>query len=158
MRWADVVDGQLLIDSAIEVVSWGDGRPTVRDAANKTGIERTLTLDAVTVELVEGLRSERERYGPWMFTMGVDPPKPDAIGWWWRRARKLGGIDEKWRLHDLRHWSATVAIGSGHDVRTVANRLGHASPDVTPRIYAHAFAAADEALAASLGGILDGGS
>ncbi|MFN0088891.1 MAG: tyrosine-type recombinase/integrase [Acidimicrobiales bacterium] len=156
MRWADVVDGRLLIDSAIEVVSWGDGRPKVRDAANKTGIERTLTLDAATVEVVEQLRVERERYGPWMFTVGVDPPKPDAIGWWWRRARKLAGIDEEWRLHDLRHWSATVAIGSGHDVRTVANRLGHATPDVTLRIYAHAFAAADEALAASLGGILDG--
>jgi len=31
----------------------------------------------------------------------------------------MSGIDPKWRLHDLRHWSATVAIGQGHDVRTV---------------------------------------
>lgn len=131
--------------------------PLVRDAANKTGIERTLTLDPATLELIERLPVERERYGPWMFRVGPEPPKLDAIGWWWRRARKIAAIDEKWRLYDLRHWSATVAIGSGHDVRTVANCLGHASPYVTLRIYAHAFAAADEALAASLGGMLDGG-
>ncbi|MFT3851400.1 MAG: hypothetical protein QM733_01450 [Ilumatobacteraceae bacterium] len=41
-----------------------------------------------------------------------------------------------WRLHDLRHWSATVA-----------GRLGHANPVVTLRMYAHAFAAADRAVA-----------
>ena len=58
---------------------------------------------------------------------------------------------KKWRPHDLRHWSATVAIGQGHDVRTVAGRLGHAKPAMTLRAYAHAFAATDQAVAASLG-------
>ena len=43
----------------------------------------------------------------------------------------MSGVDPKWRLHDLRHWSATVAIGQGHDVRTVAGRLGHAYPAMT---------------------------
>jgi integrase len=81
---------------------------------------------------------------------------PDRIGWWWARARKLSGIDKKWRLHDLRHWSATVAIGQGHDVRTVANRLGHSNPAMTLRVYAHAFAAADQKLAASLADLLQG--
>ena len=47
----------------------------------------------------------------------------DRIGWWWKRARTLAGVNNAWRLHDLRHWSATVAIGQGHDVRTVAGRL-----------------------------------
>ena len=40
----------------------------------------------------------------------------------------------KWRLHDLRHWSATVSIGQGHDVRTVAGRLGHSNPAMTLRV------------------------
>jgi integrase len=62
----------------------------------------------------------------------------------------------KWRLHDLRHWSATVSIGQGHDVRTVAGRLGHSNPAMTLRVYAHAFAAADRALAAGLGDLLRG--
>jgi integrase len=71
-------------------------------------------------------------------------------------ARKASGIDMKWRLHDLRHWSATVSIGQGHDVRTVAGRLGHSNPAMTLRVYAHAFAAADRALAAGLGDLLRG--
>ena len=49
------------------------------------------------------------------------------------------------------HWSATEAIASGQDVRTVANGLGHADPAMTLRVYAHAFGAADEALAEILG-------
>jgi integrase len=59
------------------------------------------------------------------------------------------------RLHDLRHWSATVAITSGHDVRTVAGRLGHANPAMTLRVYAHAVEAADEAVAKSIGRMLE---
>jgi hypothetical protein len=49
-----------------------------------------------------------------------------------------------------------VAIGHGHDVRTVAGRLGHANPAMTLRVYAHACAAADQAVAAALGDLLKG--
>jgi integrase len=41
-------------------------------------------------------------------------------------------------------------------VRTVAGRLGHANPAMTLRVYAHAFAAADQAVALGLGNILRG--
>src|SRR6478735_11392654 len=61
-----------------------------------------------------------------------------------------------WRLHDLRHWSATEAIGRGHDIRTVAGRLGHANPAMTLRTYAHALDGADAGVAATLAVALDG--
>ena len=154
LQWTDVVDDQLKIDSAIEFVKRGDGSPELRDAATKTANARTVTLDSDTVDLIAELRRERAPYGPRMFGPGPELVSPDRIGWWWSRSRKLSGIDSKWRLHDLRHWSATVAIGQGHDVRTVAGRLGHANPAMTVRVYAHAFAAADQALAAGLGDIL----
>jgi hypothetical protein len=32
---------------------------------------------------------------------------------------------------------ASVAVASGVDLRTVASRLGHSSPDVTMSVYAH---------------------
>jgi integrase len=153
--WSDVRERELTIDSAIEVVRRGDGSPVLRDAATKTANVRTLVLDPVTLELIDRVRRERERYGPWMFGVGPDPVNPDRIGHWWRRARAQSGIDTKWRLHDLRHWSATTAIGQGHDVRTVAGRLGHADASMTLRTYAHSFAAADEALAKGLGDRLD---
>ena len=156
LRWTDEHDGQLLIDSAIEVTKRGDGAPELREAATKTANVRTVTLDADTVEMIDKLRRAREPYGPWMCGLGPDLVSPDRISWWWKRARQMSGIDPKWRLHDLRHWSATVAIGQGHDVRTVAGRLGHANPAMTLRVYAHAFAAADQAVAADLGEILKG--
>lgn len=156
LRWADVDDdGMLTIDSAIEVIRHEDAPRELRDAPTKTANARRLTLDPPTLAAIWELRCEREPYGPWMFGVGDEPCAPDRIGWWWARARKLSGIDLKWRLHDLRHWSATVAIGQGHDVRTVANRLGHSNPAMTLRVYAHAFAAADQRLAASLADLLD---
>ncbi len=46
------------------------------------------------------------------------------------------GVDQRWRLHDLRHWSATTAIAQGHDICTVPSPLGHANPAMTLRFYA----------------------
>jgi integrase len=155
LRWDDVHGGELTIDSAIEVLTRGDGNPELRDATTKTANVRTLTLDQVTLELIGRVRSERQPYGPWMFGVGADLVNPDRIGYWWRRAREKSGIDTKWRLHDLRHWSATTAIGQGHDVRTVAGRLGHYDASMTLRTYAHAFATADKAVAKGLGDFMD---
>jgi integrase len=156
LRWTDLDDGVLTIDSAIEFVSVGDRRREFHDSATKTANVRTVFLDPDTVSAVEALRREREPYGPWMFGLGPELVSPDRIGWWWTRARRIAGIDARWRLHDLRHWSATVAIGHGHDVRTVAGRLGHANPAMTLRVSAHAFAAADQVVAAALGDLLKG--
>jgi integrase len=155
LRWTDLRGGLLTIDSAIEIVSSSDRVRQLRDAATKTANTRAVTLDAGTVEAIERLRLAREPYGPWMFGLGPELVSPDRIGWWWKRARTLAGVEACWRLHDLRHWSATAAIGQGHDVRTVAGRLGHANPAMTLRVYAHAFAAADQAVAAGLGDLLE---
>ena len=71
-------------------------------------------------------------------------------------ARRDAGLDPSWRVHDLRRWSATEAIGRGHDIRTVAGRLGHANPAMTLRTYAHALDGADAGVAATLAASLDG--
>ncbi len=90
-----------------------------------------------------------------MFSDTPSPPKPDRIGHWWARCRTLAGIDPRWRLHDLRHWSATSALGSGYDLATVASRLGHADGSTTLRIYAHALTSQDAAIADSLAAALE---
>jgi integrase len=113
-------------------------------------------LDPPTLDVVARERAEVESFGPWMFNVGDEPPNPDRIGYWWRLAREKAGLDAHWRLHDLRHWSASVAIAAGHDVKTVADRLGHANAAMTLRVYAHAFAKSDRAVADSVGAMLDG--
>lgn len=47
-------------------------------------------------------------------------------------------------LHGLRHTSATLLISQNMDVRTVANRLGHAQTSTTMDIYSHALKQMDE--------------
>jgi integrase len=155
LHWTDVADGVLTVDSAIEI-DRRSGRTVLSDAPTKTANQRHITLDAATLAVVAAQRAELEDYGPWMVNLGDEPPNPDRIGYWWRVVRERAGIDANWRLHDLRHWSASVAIAAGHDVKTVADRLGHANAAMTLRVYAHAFAASDRAVADSVGAALDG--
>ncbi|MFC4118506.1 tyrosine-type recombinase/integrase [Nonomuraea zeae] len=41
------------------------------------------------------------------------------------------------RTHDLRHTHATILIAGGKPLKMVAERLGHADPAITLRVYAH---------------------
>lgn len=158
LRWDRVVDGRLSIDHAVTI----DRTRPVGDpdrlqvSPTKTGEQRGLALDEQTVALVEAARAERSDRSPWMFGEDEFPPSPDKIGWWWKRTRKLAEIDAKWRLHDLRHWSATHAIAGGHNVRSVAARLGHSDPTTTMRTYAHALEGLDQGIADTVAGVLDG--
>jgi integrase len=58
------------------------------------------------------------------------------------------------RLHDFRHFHATALVAAGVDARTVADRLGHASPSFTLATYAHASARAQAQAAAIANGLL----
>jgi Phage integrase family len=66
------------------------------------------------------------------------------------------------RFHDLRHTFASLVIASGGNVVFVSRQLGHASPDITLRVYVHLFDAAEHANRASaaleqgFGAVLDG--
>jgi integrase len=155
LRWDDLEGDCLTIDSSACIVR-GDGDPAVVDVPTKTANARVVTLDTESVTEIESLCRDREQVSPYMFSDTMGPANPDRIGWWWQRARRSSGIDARWRLHDLRHWTATTAIASGHDVRTVAGRLGHTNPAMTLRVYAHAVAAADQAVALTLADVLDG--
>jgi integrase len=156
----DLDDGRLTIDSSIAIERSGSVAhrqvPTLIDAATKTGNRRVVRLDPQTVAAIEDLWSLSEWWGPWLLTPFERPLNPERLTSWWRLARRDAGLDYRWRLHDLRHWSATEAIGRGHDIRTVAGRLGHANPAMTLRTYAHALDGADAGVAATLASALDG--
>jgi|SRR5665213_332115 len=63
---------------------------------------------------------------------------------------------QRWpfRFHDLRHFSVTTLIAAGVDVRTVADRHGHAKATMTLDRYAHALPERDRAAADVLGAAL----
>jgi integrase len=60
---------------------------------------------------------------------------------------------DRWpfRFHDLRHFSVTTLIAAGVDVRTVADRHGHARATMTLDRYAHALPERDREAAVVMG-------
>lgn len=117
LRWDDLNGDRLTVNSSIAIIRHGQGRtkrtPTLRDDPTKTANRRTLTLDAGTLEQLEALRRHFAGLGPWMLSVGDRPVNPERIAVWWRRARDRAGVADRWRLHDLRHWSATTATAKG---------------------------------------------
>ncbi len=60
--------------------------------------------------------------------------------------------DREIRFHDLRHTCATLLAGV--DVKTVAARLGHSSPVITLKTYAHLLPEGEEKAVNAIGGFL----
>jgi integrase len=58
------------------------------------------------------------------------------------------------RFHDLRHTSASLLLSQGQSLRAVSQRLGHANPAFTLKVYAHALPSDDAQLAAGLARLL----
>lgn len=133
----------------------------------KTGGVRRVSITAQAVEalhrhLERAAKSARridqgvDREG-FVFTSDPDatrPWRPDLVTRRWERLRTQTGLPHV-RLHDLRHFVATELLTEGIDVRTVANRLGHARTSTTMDIYWAFVPARDRDAADHLEAILD---
>jgi integrase len=67
---------------------------------------------------------------------------------WWRfvQSRKLPAV----AFHALRHTHVSALIAGGVDPLAISRRIGHASPVVTLRVYAHMFQNNDAAAAKAI--------
>lgn len=68
--------------------------------------------------------------------------------------RKVDGLPAGFRFHDLRHYFASLLIGSGADVKVVQRRLRHANAMTTLNTYGHMWPDADESARAAVGVVL----
>ena len=66
------------------------------------------------------------------------PPSPDKLSRDWGRACKSLGLPQV-MFHALRHTHVSALIAAGVDVVQISRRIGHSSPTVTLRTYAHLF-------------------
>jgi integrase len=156
LRWSDVDFDRLEIRIRGSAAVIAGQRV---EGTTKGGRERTVSIDARTVRVRKEHRSkqaeERLVAGPsWsgdddVFTTALGSPIfPDTVS---QLVPKLiaahnegkGGSGEPSaplppaRLHDLRHVHATTLLLAGVPVHVVAERLGHADPSITLRVYAH---------------------
>lgn len=144
LRWSDIDFNQRSVRIERSVSATRGGvfvRPT------KTGGVRRVSI---TAQAVDALQHHHERavqnarridncVVPEGFVFTSDPAaarpwRPELVSRRWERLRAKAGLPHV-RLHDLRHFVATELLTKGIDVRTVANRLGHARTSTTMDIY-----------------------
>lgn len=130
----------------------------------------TLPIDVTTANVLEtrlrwqGHRWEQVCGGPHPKELVADPfllsfvsdgrePNPDSYTGAFSRLRDRLELKHL-HFHCLRHWCATTLINLGTPLPVVAQRLGHSSPAVTARIYAHVVAGRSSEAAAAIGGAL----
>jgi integrase len=163
LRWdrIDLENGTLTIDKARQYVT-GVGSIT-KKPKNEFSV-RTVTLSETAIELLKKHKEmqdiERENAGTlwkesgWVFTQwNGQPTHPDTISKWFANFLKRHGLPHI-RFHSLRHTSASIAIAEGVNMKTVSNRLGHASISTTMDIYGHPMKRADREAAEKLDRVL----
>jgi integrase len=77
------------------------------------------------------------------------PISSDNLSRDWRRACRSLGLPMV-MFHELRHTHASTLIAKGLDVVQISRRLGHGSPVITLRTYAHLFNTVDSAAAVAI--------
>jgi integrase len=139
----------------------------VKDTKNHS--KRVVTLDAETVAALERHRRRMAEILlagglPWndeayLFTTepnGSRPWNPDSVTKRWAALRAAIGLP-KLRLHDLRHFQATMLLKAGVPVKNVSARIGHRDASTTLNIYAHMLEEVDDASADLIGQVLPAG-
>jgi len=142
LRWSDLND-----DCSINVShALGNGEGGFYEKEPKTqSSARTIPLTQRTFQTLKAMRADSRRIlGEFglsadPFILGTQEPEsrpynPTQLGKDFTAFCKMNGFD--CTFHDLRHTFATMMIGAGTDVRTVASYLGHASVSMTLNIYA----------------------
>ena len=165
LRWCDVdmEDARLTISQSV-VRGIEIGEVVVK--STKTGRVRRLSLDPVSLSLLEKRRKESEQVASavessitessFVFSPEPDgsaPYNPELLTVFIHRLRDKVGLP-KLRFHDLRHFAATQLITAGVDVRTVAGRLGHSNASITLNVYAHFIENADREAARRVGELM----
>lgn len=156
LRWVDVdLDRhRLRISHTVTEVSGG---LVVQDDAKTRASERSLALDAATVDVLRRWKrrqaEERLAAGPAWQDTGLVFTREDGTG---HRPKRLSSnftalVDRagfpRIGIHGLRHTYATAALRAGVSPEVVSKRLGHSSVVITLSIYAHVFEQDDQAAA-----------
>jgi integrase len=139
----DLDSGKIRVERSLEQTKAG---LAFKSPKTKHG-RRTITVPAAVVSMLRAHRLAHQeqwlglglgRLAPTdlLFTSADGAPlKPNAVTNEWLRATVAAG--RQIGLHALRHTHASSLIHAHVDIVTVSRRLGHASPEITLRVYAH---------------------
>jgi len=132
-------------------------KPAVQWPAEELKTEASKTPVPIPAELSLQLSAAVAEWGSdWIVSDGAGgQASPWSIDRAMRAARKkVPGLPEGFRFHDLRHYLASLLIASGADVKVVQARVRHASAKTTLDTYGHLWPDADESTRAAVGAVL----
>jgi integrase len=124
------------------------------DAPKTEPVTRVISLDPETAVVLHAHHrrqlEERMAWGPARQETGLvfvredgSPIHPQRLSQWFAQAVRRAGLPPI-RLHDVRHSYSTALIRAGVPVKTVSQRIGHASATITMTIYQHVLPGDDE--------------
>jgi integrase len=168
LRWAHVdLDGKVIrVREALEETKAHDIQ--IKAPKTKAG-RRDVSLPII---VVDALRDHRKQQLEFRMALGAGKLPDDALVFpaplkggyqsprafskqWADVAESLGMPEVTFQA--LRHTHASQLIDAGVDIVTISKRLGHASPNITLKVYAHLFrkddSKASDAINAALAGL-----
>jgi integrase len=142
LRWdrVDLASRRIIVDATMSEEG-GYGPPKTAAAV------RTIVLPRF---MVDALHAHDKRFPsePYVFTSPAGQPLRQR-NWRrrvWKPAAARAGLAHL-NPHDLRHTAASTLLASGAGIGEVAQRLGHANPAITLKVYTHLIASRADTLA-----------
>ncbi|MGH3265795.1 MAG: tyrosine-type recombinase/integrase [Trebonia sp.] len=133
LRWRDVDIARLRL-RVVRSVTFVEGQPVV--GTPKNGKDRTVALPATVAGMLAPGADDAlvfpDSAGGWMRGSNVRRR-------WWAKALADAGLPADFKLHELRHTAASLAIRSGANIKALQNMLGHASAGLTLDRYGHLY-------------------
>ena len=164
LSWSDLKEDTIVVSRSVDTRG---GRVVESDPKTRSG-RRIVAVDSGTLEV---LAEYRERQRAELVDLGMaEDQEPERmftsrvgatinasnLSNVWRALQREAGVPRA-RFHDLRHMHFSMLIMQGVDVKTVADRAGHADPVLTMRQYVHAFDAQRKRAAIPLEDLLSDG-
>ncbi len=116
---------------------------------------RTIAIDDKTIEILKKHKEEQDKQKE---IVGAAWQHPELVftsctGNWYDRSllndqfrrfvkkhREELNLEHNLTIHGLRHTNAALLLFAGEDIENISAHLGHASADITSRVYAHMYA------------------
>jgi len=148
LQWDDVLDEMQQIRVRREIVKF-KGRTSIHEYGKTDHLNRTIDCSEWLLSILAEHRVQQhnaqvqagplwEATRPWVFTSKIGTfLRPDSVYHTFKRLLAKAGLPSTTRVHDLRHGMATFWLSHGVVPQVVSERLGHASIDITLRIYGH---------------------
>ncbi len=149
LRWSDLdlERGYAVIQQTITPNFSDRGQAQIGDTKTAAGTRRV----RLSPETIEAIRAHRPQWAALKLKAGKAwqdfdlitctatgaPITPNIADAAYRTLRRMAGIPDTVRLHDLRHTHASFLIQSGENPKVIQERLGHRRVSTTLDVYGH---------------------